>query len=252
MTFRNAEESHAHSLEILNLLYEYDDFMESVGTVVDLGCGFGLDLEWWATRTTRDDDPRPLNICCFGVDQVTASPVIKQHSNVTFQCSNFETTQWIPKKTRFDVLWSHDAFQYVTKPLDTLKIWRDAANSDAMLIMTVPETVIINRRMVSYTQPSGCYYHHSVVSLMHMLAVTGWDCASGFFRRRTGTPWIDLAVYKSPDDPVDPVTTTWYDLAEKNLIPKSAQDSVNRYGFVRQEDLVLPWLDKSLTWFGNQ
>ena len=76
--------------------------------------------------------------------------------------------------------------------------------------------------------------------------------AAGFFRKRVGTPWIDLAVYKSPIEPLDPKTTTWYDLAEKNLIPKSAQDSVERYGYVRQEDLVLPWLDKSLSWLGKQ
>lgn len=252
MTFRNAEESHKHSLEILNLLYEYDDFMESVGTVVDLGCGAGLDLEWWATRTTRDDEPKPLNIRCFGVDQQESLGLAKKYPSITYQRGNFEASDWCPKKTRFDVLWSHDAFQYAINPIETLKSWRAVSNTDAMLIMTVPETVSINRRMMSYTQSSGCYYHHSIVSLMHMLAITGWDCAAGFFRRRVGVPWIDLAVYKSSVEPLDPTTTTWYDLAEKNLIPKSAQDSIERHGFVRQEDLVVPWLDKSLSWLAQQ
>lgn len=251
MTFRNAEESHAHSLEILNVLYEYDDFMESVGTLVDLGCGSGLDLEWWATRTTRDDDPRPLNIRCFGVDQQESLGVAKQYPNVIYQRGNFENSAWCPKKTRFDVLWCHNAFQYAINPIETLKSWREVANNDAMLIITVPETVTISRRMISYVQANGCYYHHSIVSLMHMLAITGWDCASGFFQKRVGSPWIDLAVYKSPVDPLD-TATTWYDLAEKNLLPKSAVESIERHGFVRQEDLVLPWLDKSLSWLGKQ
>ena len=44
--FRNAEESHQHSLETLNQLYEYDDFMMSIGTLADIGCGDGKDLEW--------------------------------------------------------------------------------------------------------------------------------------------------------------------------------------------------------------
>ena len=68
MTFRNDQERHEHSLQTLNTLAEYDDFMESIGTLVDLGCGTGLDLEWWATRTTREDAPQPLNIRCTGVD----------------------------------------------------------------------------------------------------------------------------------------------------------------------------------------
>lgn len=252
MTFRNPQESHEHSLEILNLLYEYDDFMESIGTLVDLGCGSGLDLEWWATATTREDTPRPLNIRCVGVDQIESVPLAKKYANITYQRSSFETDNWVPKKTKFDLLWCHDAFQYAINPFETLKLWRNVANNDAMLIITVPETITVNRRSISYVQPSGCYYHHSIVSLMHMLAVNGWDCAAGFFRKRVGSPWIDLAVYKSPIEPTDPSTTTWYDLAEKQLIPKSAQDSVERHGYVRQEDLVLPWLDKSLSWLAQQ
>ena len=60
--FAHPGDSHQHSLETLNQLYEYDDFMLSLRTMVDLGCGSGDDLAWWATRTTRDDNPQPLNI----------------------------------------------------------------------------------------------------------------------------------------------------------------------------------------------
>lgn len=253
MTFRNPAESHAHSLDILNLLYEYDDFMESVGTLIDLGCGSGLDLEWWATRTTREDAPKPLNIRCMGVDKIEANTALfKKYSNITYQRGNFETTEWLSKKQKFDVLWCHDAFQYAINPIETLKTWRSIANDDAMLVISVPDTVSIVRRSLSFAQPSGCFYHHSMVSLMHMLAMTGWDCAAGFFRKRIATPWIDLIVYKSTVEPLDPAQTTWYNLAEQNLIPKSAQQSIDRHGFLRQEDLVVPWLDKSLTWLGNQ
>jgi hypothetical protein len=44
--FKNAQDSHEHSLKTLNDLYEHDDFMESIGRVVDLGCGYdALDLQ---------------------------------------------------------------------------------------------------------------------------------------------------------------------------------------------------------------
>ena len=98
MTFRNAEESHAHSLETLNVLYEYDDFMESVGTVLDLGCGAGLDMEWWATRTTRDDPPRPLNIRCVGVDQHASIPATGKGLNISYQSGDFENNILVPKR----------------------------------------------------------------------------------------------------------------------------------------------------------
>lgn len=251
-TFRNPQESHAHSLEILNLMYEYDDFMESVGSVVDLGCGDGLDLEWWAKATTRDDPPVPLNIKCTGIDVLGTLKITKKYTNISYQEIDFENTLELSKKFKFDVLWCHDAFQYCVDPINTLRQWRNIANESAMLVLSIPETVEINRRLLSYIQPAGCYYHYSIVSLMHMLAVNGWDCREGFFKKTVGDPWFHAIVYKSDHEPMNPKTTTWYKLAETNLLPDSAVKSIQKYGFVRQEDLVLPWLDKSLSWLAQQ
>lgn len=250
--FRNPEESHEHSLEILNLMYEYDDFMESVGSVIDLGCGNGLDLEWWATRTTRDDNPIPLNIRCTGVDILDTLNISKKYSNITYQKIDFENVDDLSKKVKFDVLWCHDAFQYAIDPIGTLKKWSMISNESAMLVLSIPETVEIHRRMLSYIQPTGCYYHYSIVNLMHMLAVNGWDCREGFFKKAIGDSWFHAIVYKSNHKPMNPKTTTWYELSEKNLLPESAVKSIERHGYVRQEDLVLPWLDKSLSWLGKQ
>ena len=95
--------------------------MESISTLVDLGCGSGLDLEWWATRTTRDDSARPLNIRCMGVDTIPNMPMAKKYLNITYQPTDFETTI-LPPKNLFDVLWCHDSFQYCINPLQTLTI----------------------------------------------------------------------------------------------------------------------------------
>lgn len=253
MTFLNAEASHAHSLETLNHLYEHDDFMSSIGTLVDLGCGSGQDLEWWATRTTREDNPQPLNIRCVGVDRHDRLPVAEKLHNITYQCADFETdTIYPPRGQAFDVLWCHDSFQYAVNPLATLAHWWHTAADGGMLIMAVPQTTLHRQRQQHFELTSGCYYHHTMVSLIHQLAVTGWDCASGFFLKRVNEHWIHAAVYKSGHKPMNPQTTTWYELVERDLLPESAVDSVNRYGHLRQQDLIVPWLDKSFTWMGHQ
>jgi len=252
MTFRNHDESHAHSLQTLDTLFEYDDFMESIGTLVDLGCGSGLDLEWWATRTTRDDIPIPLNIRCTGIDQGPAPAVVRKYANIVYNILDFESTEKMSKKSKFDVLWCHDDFQYCVNPLATLAKWNHIAEDGGMLIMAVPQTTNIDIRQLSFVQPSGCYYHHTVVSLIHMLAVNGWDCKSGFFLKKPNDDFVHVIAYKSDHAPMDPKTTTWYELAEKNLLPETAAASVQRHGYVRQQDLVLAWIDKSLSWLGQQ
>jgi hypothetical protein len=121
-----------------------------------------------------------------------------------------------------------------------------------MLVLILPQTTNMEFNRQAFDQPSGCYYNHTMVSLIHMLAVTGWDCRSGFFSKAPGDPWLRAIVYKSDLAATDPRTTTWYNLAERGLLPTSAEESVNRYGYLRQHDLVLPWLDKSLSWMGHQ
>ena len=240
------------SLDTLNALQEYDEFMESIDTLVDLGCGSGEDVEWWATRTTREDTPRPLNIKCTGVDRIDQLFAPRRHKNVFYQSTDFEKTVNTPGDKKFDVLWCHDAFQYCIDPIGTLTRWRDITNENGMLAIIVPATITIHHRQLAFTQPSGCYYHHTMVSLIHMLALTGWDCAAGFFLQKPNDSWIRAIVYKSEQEPLDPKTANWHQLRELNLLPESASKSINAHNYLRQQDLVLPWLDHSLTWMGQQ
>lgn len=248
--FRNHEESHAHSLETLNSFYKFDDFMESIGTVADLGCGNGLDLEWWATRTTRDDDHQPLNIHCTGIDINSSMTMQHAYKNVTFQCMDFEENN-ISTSGKFDLLWSHDSFQYCINPIATLSKWWHATSPGGMLALVFPQTTNIEKRKFAFTQNDGCYYHHSLVSIIHMLTVSGWDCTDGFFLKKPTDNWLHAIAYKSDHTPMNPKTTRWYDLVDKNLLPESAKNSVMRHGYLDQRDLVLPWLDRNLTWYGK-
>lgn len=250
--FKNVEESHSHSLQTLNSLYEYDDFMASIRTVVDLGCGSGLDLEWWATRTTRDDVPQSLNIDCVGVDLASQLTVAKKYTNITYQSTDFETQIYPKKKKLFDVLWCHDSFQYALNPIETLSRWWHIASDGAMLAIVVPQTTNFQARQQMFSQSSGVYYHHTLVSLIHMLAIAGWDCRGGFFKKNLNDPWLNAVVYKSSYQPMNPKITSWYDLIDKKLLPESADMCINRHGELRQQELILPWLDKSLMHLGLQ
>lgn len=244
--FETPEESHRHSLETLNLLYEYDDFMQSIGTLADMGCGQGLDLEWWATRTTRDEARTPLNIQCTGFDLFDRLSVAQKHLNIRYQSQNFEESLKFGTR-KFDVIWCHDSFQFVIDPFRTLTQWRDAMARDGMLIIILPQTTNIESRTQAFDQRDGCYWHWTMVNLIHVLAVTGWDCSAGFFKKSPNDPWLHAAVYKGAHEPLDPRTTRWYDLMEQKRLPESAVRSIERHGYLRQRDLVLPWLDKSIS-----
>ena len=241
-------ESHAHSRRTLETFYEFDDFMGSISNLLDLGCGHGLDMEWWATRTTRDlASPRPLNIKCTGVDLSEHCPT--KHSNIRYRQRDFETDMDLPDK-RYDVLWCHDAFQYVQDPYHTLLRWRERTAKDGMLVLIVPQTTNFERNRQQFALQSGCWYHWTLVSLMQLLALTGWDCRSGFFKKTPDDPWIHAVVYKSSQDPL-PAKSTWYAIAESGLLPETAANGINRRGYLAQQDLVLPWLDKSLISYLN-
>lgn len=249
--FRNSEESHQHSLKTLNQLYEYDDFMMSIKTVADLGCGTGEDLEWWATRTLRGDPNVQLKIKCQGIDILGRLPIAAKYPNITYQRTDFEGN--IHASTgEFDILWCHDAFQYATNPFQTLSNWRDISSAGAMLALTIPQTTNIHQKDLDFTQHDGCYYHYTIVNLIHMLAMTGWDCKSGFFKKDPADNWIHAIVYKSDHAPFNLKKTRLYDLVDAKLLPDSADKSILAKGFLDQKDLILPWLNKSLSRMNSQ
>jgi len=248
MMFVSPNESHQHSLQTLNTLYEFDDFMQSIGTLCDMGCGSGLDLGWWATRTTRDlENPRPLNIRCTGIDLAPKPASFADRRGMRHVVQDIEEPIIRPGIKPFDVIWCHDTFQYMLNPLQTLRNWREATAVNGMLCIIVPQTTNLEFNFQAFDQPNGVYYNWTLVGLIHALAVTGWDCAGGFFRKQMDDPWLHAIVYRSEHGPLDPRTATWYDLAAAGLLPESAVRGITKYGYLRQRDLTLPWLDKSLT-----
>jgi hypothetical protein len=85
-----------------------------------------------------------------------------------------------------------------------------------------------------------------MVSLMYMLATAGWDCGAGFFKQSLTEPWIHAVVYRSGQQPRSPRDTNWHTLSELKLLPESAERSIYAHNYLRQQDLIVPWVDYSL------
>jgi len=243
------EESHNNSLPILNELGQYTEFMESVGTMLDIGHGDGYDLNWWATQT-KTEDKIPLNIKCTGIDIENTFDRKYKHPNIKIVKGDFESSQL--KHNRYDVIYAHNVLQYAVNPLQTLAHWWDLARDNAMIVIAVPSSTFIERNAIVSDQYSHDYHHWSMVSLIHHLAVNGWDCKEGFFKQQRGNPWLYAVAYKQPNfKKLDYRTATWFDLAEQELLPESAVESLNRWNLVRQQDLKVMWLNKQVFDFRN-
>jgi hypothetical protein len=241
--FKNSEDSHQHSLQTLEMLYEYDDFMDSLQVVADMGSGSGHDIHWWATRETRDDPPEPHNYICYAVDKNVSQleNFAVELPNVYPVAGNFED-RIISRPV--DLMWCHDAFQYAINPLQTLRVWNETMSTDGMLVITVPQFQTHEYNRSATRSVNGCYYHYNACNLMYMLAVNGFDCGDCYVNKTENDPWLSMAVYKSRVAPMDPATTSWFDLAEHGLLNESVIQSLNNYGHVRQEEMVFKWFTK--------
>ena len=232
-----------HSISVLNQLREYDSFLDSLRTICDMGCGTGEDVTWWATLMTRDDPPVPYNYNCLAVDRdISKLDKVSNLPNITKINKDFTNPTILSIKV--DLMFAHDCLQYSHNPLETLRHWNEQMNVNAMLVLSIPQHSGVEYSKYYSRSYDGCYIHHTPASLIYMLAVNGFDCRDAYLLKKFNDPWIDIAVYKSNIEPMDPKTTKWSDLIDKKLLHPSIENSITRSGYLRQEDIVMPWLDR--------
>lgn len=249
--FNNGLQSHAHSLTVLDHIRKYDDFLDTITTVADMGCGNGHDINWWSrleyleisedSSGNEHENWRKRNYICYAVDRdIKQIETGMLPDNVHAIEGDFEKRVL---SRAVDFMWSHDSFQYALNPLNTLKVWNEQMNENGMLCITIPQqnAYVYNRLVVR--SHSHAYFNHNFLSLVYMLAVNGFDCRDAYFLKERNDAWLHAAVYKSNHAPMDPSTTTWHDLAEKRLINDSMINSVDKYGYVKQEDILCTWFD---------
>ena len=241
--FKTDQDSHAHSLRTLNLIANYDDFMDSIHVIADMGCGSGADINWWANKTYTDDGDSevPYNYTCYGVDtSLGTAPSNYQSENIRWIEQDFDN---LNENLKVDLLWSHDSFRFSANPMQTLRSWNKLLNNDGMLALIVPQTVNIVYNKPLVTALSYSYFSYNICNLLYMLAVNGFDCRHAHFNKEANDPWIHCIVYKSSHAPMDPTKTSWYQLYDLDLLQQSACDMINTYGFIRQDLLQTHWLN---------
>jgi hypothetical protein len=206
-------------------------------------CGIGEDAHWWATLENYNEPPEPYNFNVFAVDKdpskISQVPVLK---NINKICDPYDKENLFP--VSIDLMWAHDSLQYSTNPLKTLRMWNSYMTVNGMLLISIPQSNGVEYNRYYSRTHNGCYFNYTPSSLIYMLAVNGFDCRDAYLLKKFNDPWIQMAVYKTDVSVMDPDTTNWYDLADKNLLHPSMVSSINTHGFLPQEEILMPWLDK--------
>lgn len=241
--FLSPSQNHEHSCETLNVLNQYQDFMDGIKTVADMGCGAGLDASWWANLTSDNGVPR--NIKVHAIDINLQGQSIIHHPNISYINTEYSNTG-IAKES-VDLIWAHDSLQYSLNPLATLLHWWDLLRDDGMLIVTLPYNFTVNTHLdiakVDATYTMGCYQNYTLSSLIMHLAATGFDCRNSHFKIDRTRGWLHAAVYKLPTSP-NPYMN-WYEMCERQLLLPSIEQEIFRKGSFNDTDIVCEWIDRS-------
>ena len=243
--FKSSAESHAHSRTILDLLYDHDDFMDSIKSIMDVGCGDGEDILWWANAETRDDVPERHNYRCIALDKNLKRFNRNKNvpKNLHAQEGNFETYNL---SRPVDLIWSHNSLQYSENPAATLRKFNEYLSDGGVLVLSVPQTVNIEYSRWSSVCYAGQPFSFTISNLIYMLASAGFDCKDGMFHKQHDSPWLSAMVYKSEIDPVITTDTSWYELMDKELLPDTADKAVARFGYLAQHELITRWIDQDI------
>ena len=235
----NPASSNLHSRNYLEQIFQFEEMMESIDSVLDVGCAKGHDSSYWAEAGTVDEDGNllPLNIQVTAIDKENTFDDEYKHENI-----KFVQTDWIDfqSKEQYDVIWAHNVLHQAHDPLKFLHKMNSCCNLGGMMCLSFPTTI-----NMFYGEPDIRIYdkatHHiTIVNLIHMLALSGFDCNDAYFLKQPNSNIINALVYKETDKVYNYNDISIYEL--NDLLPLSMQDQLSRFGYLTNKRLFLTWL----------
>lgn len=243
----NTANSNLHSLNFLNQIYQYPEMMESVASVLDVGAGDGHDSFWWANADDGDErNPAPLDILVTAFDKDPKWNEQYQHKNIKHLTGDWDTIEF---KEKFDVVWAHSVLQESKNPLKFLHRMNTFTSDGGVLCLSFPTTINTfygepdHRVYPLVTQPI------TIVNLIHMLALSGFNCREGFLYKQPNTNIINAFVYKDSNEVYDYNEKTIYELVD--FLPESCEQQLNKYGYITNKNLIIKWLSGTIVDYSN-
>lgn len=233
-----------NSREVLELLGEHHEFMETIKNVAVIDDSHGDDAAWWSDYRL-DDEQNKSHYRIRNFVRKNQCRGDNKRPNIKFVEVDMSDTG--EKPGSYEIIWANNCLQRSTDPFKTLRHWWDLLKEDGMLCLSVPQTNYIDDlgrwKIRSYSSE---YFSWNMTNLIQCLATSGFDCRDGHFKQTRHDPYIWASVYKGRVPPQDPATTSWYDLKDLNLTPAYLDECINRFGYVKHEFLKVEWLNHSV------
>ena len=82
----NPASSNLHASNYLETLFRFEEMLESIDSVIDVGCADGYSSSYWAEAGVLDDEENliPLNIKVTAIDKQDIFDESNQHKNINF------------------------------------------------------------------------------------------------------------------------------------------------------------------------